>query len=117
MIKFPKLFPEQTGPFPAKEWRAHTALMASILGAIAFTAFSMVLVYIMWQGGWPLETASMRIEILGKALTLSLSGSLVVLISLGFAINRRSVKINKDGLEASGGEDNDDEPAADDKKS
>jgi hypothetical protein len=100
-MKMPRLFPVQTGLFPAKEWRAHIALMASILGAVALTAFSISLVYIMWRGGWPIETSEMRIEILGKALILSL----VVLISLGFAINRRSVKISTDGLEASGGED------------
>lgn len=66
------------------------------------------MVYILWKGGWPVETAVMRLEILGDALILSLSGSLVVLVSLGFAINRRSVKISRDGLEASGGEDSED---------
>lgn len=104
-FSLPKLFPKQTGPFPAKEWRAHTALVASILGAIAFTVFSGALVYIMWKGGWPIETAEARIETLGKALMLSLSGALVVLITLGFAVNRRSVKISSEGLEASGGDD------------
>lgn len=106
-----RIFPVHTGPFPAKDWRAHVALLASILGSIALTAFAVGLVYILWKGGWPIETATMRLEILGEALILTLSGSLVVLISLGFAINRRSVKISKDGLEASGGEDEDDEPA------
>lgn len=109
MLKLPKItlpsLPKQTGPFPAREWRAHIALIASIFGAIAFTAFAVFLVFIMWKGGWPTDTAEMRIEVLGKALILSLSGALVVLISLGFAINRRMVKITKDGLEASGGGD------------
>ena len=109
-ISFPKLLPAQTGPFPPKEWRAHIALLASILGAIAFTSFSAFLVYIMWQGGWPVETSADRIETLSKALMLSLAGSLVVLISLGFAVNRRTVKISKDGLEASGGEDDEPQP-------
>ncbi len=104
-FKLPKLFPTQTGPFPAKEWRAHVALIASILGSIALTVFSSALVYIMWKGGWPVDTALVRIEVLSKALMFSLGGSLVVLITLGFAINRRSIKVSKDGLEASGGED------------
>ncbi len=108
-FKLPKIFPAQTGPFPAKEWRAHVALVASILGSIALTIFSSALVYIMWKGGWPVDTALVRIEVLSKALMFSLGGSLVVLITLGFAINRRSVKITKDGLEAIGG---DDEPAS-----
>lgn len=64
----------------------------------------------MWRGGWPIDTAPVRIEVLSKALMLSLAGSIVVLISLGFAINRRTVKISKDGLEASGGEDETEEP-------
>ena len=104
-FKLPKLIPTQTGSFPPKEWRAHVALIASILGSIALTIFSSMLVYIMWKGGWPVETALVRIEVLSKALMLSLAGSLVVLITLGFAINRRSVKITKDGLEASGGDE------------
>lgn len=102
----PKL-PKQTGPFPAREWRAHVALIASIFGAIAFTFFAMFMVYIIWKGGWAAETAVLRLEILGKVLILSLSGALVVLISLGFAINRRTVKITKNGLEASGGDGHD----------
>jgi hypothetical protein len=107
-MKFPKIFPTHTGPFPARDWRAHLALIASILGSVALTAFSAIMVYILWKGGWPVETAVMRLEILGDALILSRSGSLVVLVSLGFDINRRSVKISRDGLEASGGEDSED---------
>ncbi len=109
-FKMPQFFPTQTGPFPPKEWRAHVALIASIFGAVAFTIFSMGLVWIMWKGGWPVDTSPQRIEILGKSLMLALGGSLVVLISLGFAINRRSVKITTEGLEASGGEGDSDDP-------
>lgn len=102
-LKIPRL-PKQTGPFPAREWRAHIALISSIFGSMAFTFFAAGLVYIVWKGGWTPETSEMRIEILGQALLLALAGSLVVLVSLGFAINRRMVKITKDGLEASGGD-------------
>lgn len=71
---------------------------------MAFTFFAGALVYVVWKGGWPVETSEMRIEILGQALLLAMAGSLVVLISLGFAINRRMVKITRDGLVASGGD-------------
>lgn len=89
---------------PPREWRASIALIASVLGAVAFTVFSAWLVWVLWQGGWPIETAPERITFLGKALMLSLSGSLVVLITLGFAINRSTVKVGPSGIEASGGE-------------
>ncbi len=87
-----------------RDWRAAVALVASIAGAIAFTFFSAALVYIMWRGGWAADTAGIRIEVLGRAMLLSLTGSLVVLITLGFAINRRSIKVSKDGFEATGGD-------------
>jgi hypothetical protein len=93
-----------------RDWRASVALIASIFGSIAMTCFSGMLVYIMWKGGWPVETAEARVHVLGKALMLSLTGSLVVLTTLGFAINRRTIKVGRDGFEASGGGD-DDTPA------
>lgn len=96
--------PPQTGRFPAREWRAHIALLTSILGSMAFMFFATALVGVLWLGTWPVETAEMRIEILGKALMLSLIGSLIVVISFGFAINRRMVKLTRNGFEAEGGD-------------
>ena len=81
------------------------ALIASVFGSIALTAFAAGLVMILWLGTWPIETAADRIAIFGRALTISLVGSLVVLITLGFAINRRSIKVSKSGFEAVGGDD------------
>ncbi|RYF11383.1 MAG: hypothetical protein EOO77_19505 [Oxalobacteraceae bacterium] len=98
-MKFPKL-PEN----PHREWRAAVALIASIFGSVAMTVFAGALCWVMWRGGWPIETAPERIKILGEALLLSLTGSLVVLVTLGFAINRRSIRVSKDGFEASGGD-------------
>lgn len=71
------------------------------------TGFSAMLVYIMWRGAWPIETAEARVHVLGKALMLSLTGSLVVLTTLGFAINRRTIKVSRDGFEATGGDGDD----------
>lgn len=95
----------RTPGWPPRDWRALLALVASVAGSASLTGFAGWLVWILWQGGWPIATAEMRIGILGKALLLSLGGSLVVLISLGLAINRRSVKVGRDGIEVSGGDD------------
>lgn len=42
---------------------------------------------------------------LGWALILLLVGALAVLLSLGLAINRRSLKLGRDGFSAAGGDD------------
>ncbi|KKC24444.1 hypothetical protein [Sphingomonas sp. SRS2] len=93
--------------WPARDLRAFIALAASVGGSIALTGFAAAVVAILWLGEWPVSTAELRIGLLGKALMLSLAGSLLVLISLGLAINKRSVKLSRDGLDVSGG----DEPA------
>ncbi len=90
---------------PPRDLRSLIALLASICGSMALTAFSAILVFIVWKGGWPIETAAVRVEVLSKALMLSLAGSLVVLITLGFVINRRSIKVSTNGFEAVGGQD------------
>jgi hypothetical protein len=96
----------------AREIMAYVALGASILGSAILTLFAVWVIYIIWQGGWPIDTAEQRISILSKALVISLGGSLIVLITLGFVISRRTIKVTKDGFEmqsdASGSEDDDD---------
>ncbi len=92
-------------PWPPRDLRAFIALTASIGGSIALTGFAAAVVAILWLGTWPSSTAELRIGLLGNALMLSLAGSLLVLISLGLAINKRSVKLTRDGLDVSGGED------------
>lgn len=87
-----------------RDWRAFVALMASIGGAVALTGFSASLALMLWRGGWPVATAPERIAVLGKALILSLGLSGIVMMSLGFAINRRSMKVTRDGFDLSGGE-------------
>lgn len=108
-FKLPRIVPN-IPPHPRpRDWRAAVALVASIFGSVAFTLFSAAMVYILWKGGWAEDTAVQRLDYLGKALMLSLAGSLLVLITLGLAINRRSVKLGKDGFEASGGDDEESE--------
>jgi len=87
-----------------REWRASIALLASIAGSAALTAFAGWIGWILWRGGWPTTTAEQRVALLGKALLLALAGSLVVLVSLGLAINRREIRVGRDGLELSGGD-------------
>lgn len=95
--------------WPPRDWRAFLALVASIAGSAVLTGFAAWLVYILWRGGWHVGTEGARLETLGKALLLTLSIMGLVLVSLGLAINRRSVKLGASGFEATGG---DDEPQA-----
>lgn len=93
--------------WPPKDWRALLALTASVAGAAALTAFSAWIVWILWRGGWPDTTAVIRIDALAKALMGLLMIVGIVLISLGLAINKRTVKgsIGAASFEASGGDD------------
>jgi hypothetical protein len=81
----------------AKEWLALIALIASIAGAGVLTANRVWLIRI-------LERARQYADIAGIAkLDTVIIGA--VLIGLGFAINKRTFKLSKDGLEAGGGSD------------
>ncbi len=91
--------------WPPRDLRAFIALAASVGGSIALTGLAAAIVAILWLGTWPVATAELRIGLLGKAMMLALAGSLLVLISLGLAINKRSVKLTRDGLDVSGGDD------------
>lgn len=91
--------------WPPRDWRAFIALIASIVGSAVLTGFAAWLVWILWKGGWQLGTEGKRLDSLGTALLLILSIMGLVLVSLGLAINRRTLKLGKDGFEASGGED------------
>ena len=93
--------------WPPRDWRALLALLASIVGSASLTAFAAGIVWILWRGGWSAVTAEQRIELLGKALLLSLLGGLIVLVSLGLAINRREIRVSRQGFEMSGGDDPD----------
>lgn len=92
-----------------RDLRALIALIASIGGGIAMTVFAVWITWILWQGPWAAGTELARIDKLGLALILILSISGITLASYGLAINKRTLKLGKDGFEASGG---DDAPAA-----
>ena len=90
--------------WPPRDWRAFLALVASIAGAAVLTGFAAWLVHIVrsWKG-----FDELRIGILGNALYGVLLIVGVVLVSLGLAINKRSVKgsILGASFEAEGGEE------------
>ncbi len=92
-----------------RDLRALIALVASIGGGIAMTAFAVWITWILWRGEWGAGTELARIDKLGLALILVISISGITLASYGLAINKRTLKLGRDGFEASGG---DDAPAA-----
>lgn len=92
--------------WPPRDWRALLALAASVGGSATLTGLAAWLVWILWRGGWPDRTADVRIDILGRALLATLAIIGIVLVGLGMAINRRSVKGKMLGaeFEAEGGD-------------
>jgi hypothetical protein len=79
-----------------KEWLALIAMFGSLIGAAVLTANRVWMIQM-------LERSKQWVAIadIAKLDTLIIG---VVLISLGLAINRRTAKLGKDGLELSGGE-------------
>jgi hypothetical protein len=90
-----------------RDLRAFIALWASIGGTMALTVIIIWLVYIFWRGGWTVGTEIDRIDKLGLIAVLLTVIMGVVMVSLGLAINRRSLKGSAFGasFEATGGDD------------
>jgi hypothetical protein len=96
--------------WPPKDWRALLALLGSIAGAAVLTGF-------VWWGvdkiapgrGWSAATEPHRAETVRWVLWIGAGTIAVVIVGLGFAINRRTFKgsVGKDGvtMEMDGGED------------
>ncbi len=79
--------------WPPKDWRSLLALLGSIGGAAALTAF---LAYGYWLNAegaqWTVRTEELRAETSRWILWIVSGGIVLVLFSLGMAINRRSIK-------------------------
>lgn len=90
-----------------RDLRAFIALWASIGGTMALTVVIVWLIWIFWRGGWGNGTELARIDKLGLIAVLITVIMGVVMVSLGLAINRRSVKGSAFGasFEATGGDD------------
>jgi hypothetical protein len=115
--------------WPARDWRAMIALLFSIFGAAVLTLFAWHLVRLLHHDADELIKALLAdtnralrdeiaavlttiIDTLAWGLKLLLGGVIAVLLSLGLAINRRTVKLSASGFEASGGDGSDDAPPA-----
>lgn len=83
--------------WPPKIGLATIALLASIVGAAVLTGLLARVIHI-------LEKAAQWAGIVNVAYGL-LAGIIAVLLSLGLAINRRSIKLTRDGVELEGGEE------------
>jgi hypothetical protein len=55
---------------------------AMVGAAVAMTIFAAVLVWIIWRGGWPVVQAARQLDILGKALWITLAMVLIIVVSL-----------------------------------
>lgn len=95
------------GSLIPRDLRAFIALLASIGGTMALTLVVVWIVWILWKGGWAVGTEVARIDKIGLIAILVTVIMGVVMVSLGLAINRRSVKGSAFGasFEATGGDD------------
>lgn len=97
--------------WPPRDWRALLALLGSIAGAAVLTAFvwwgcAMLLPAPDW---WSAATEDQRVQTIRIVLFVAVGTIAVVIVGLGFAINRRTFKgsVGRDGvsMEMDGGED------------
>jgi hypothetical protein len=89
-----------------RDLRAFIALIASIGGTMALTVVMVWIIWILWRGGWSGGTEVARIDKIGLIAVLVTVIMGVVMVSLGLAINRRTVKGSAFGasFEAEGGD-------------
>lgn len=104
-IPVPILRPWQFQKWSAADWRAGVALISGIVGGACLTSFAAWIVWIFAFAHWPEATAQQRIHWLGWGMLLLLAGIIAQLLSQGLAINKRIVKITREGIEISGGAD------------
>jgi ABC-type multidrug transport system fused ATPase/permease subunit len=102
MIKSPKHIVDS---ITQRQIMSYLALFFSVIGSAVFSAMAMWIVWIVWRGGWAVSTENVRLEILGKTLEMALFGSLVVVISFGFLIGMRTIKLGPSGVLMSSDED------------
>lgn len=95
--------------WPPRDWRSVLALLFSVLGAVALTALvGMGLSFLLPNEGWTEASESSRITTIRWVLWIATSFIGIVLVGLGMAINRRSLKLRSGdrSAEFEGGDDN-----------
>ena len=70
--------------FPGWPWVSD---FVRILAPIPLTFTAAALVYIVWRGGWPVETAEARVQWLGIALIAN-----IALLGLALFLNREGIR-------------------------
>ena len=95
--------------WPPKDWRALIALLGSIAGAATLTMLIAWGVYLLMPAAhwWTGSTELHRAETIRWVLWIAAGTVSLVMLGLGFAINRRSMKLKLPGgssLETEGGE-------------
>lgn len=101
-MKLPRIFPRwpvSDSPLDTRKW---VALLASFGGAIIFTAATAAMVLLLWKGGWSEGTEGKRLDTLGYLALMICGGALAANLGFSFIMGRRTFKITKDGLEATG---------------
>lgn len=104
-MRLPRIWPRwpvSDTPLDTRKW---VALLASFGGALIFTAGTIAMVMLLWKGGWSAATEGARLEYVGIIAIMVCGGSLAANLGFSFVMGRRSFKISKDGLEASGGDE------------
>lgn len=100
--------------WPPRDWRSLLALLFSVLGAVALTLLvAMGLDDLLPDKGWTQASEDTRIATIRWVLWISTAFIGLVLVGLGMAINRRSLKLRSGDKSATfeGGEDDPDEAA------
>lgn len=94
--------------WPPRDWRSLLALVFSVLGAVALTVLVAVgLGYLLPDRGWTPASEAARISTISWVLCISTAFIGIVLVGLGMAINRRSLRLRSGDKSATfeGGED------------
>jgi len=98
--------------WPPRDWRSVLALLFSVLGAVALTGLvGMGLSFLLPDQGWTEASEGSRIATIRWVLWIATSFIGIVLVGLGMAINRRSLKLRSGdrSAEFEGGEDDSDD--------
>lgn len=94
--------------WPPKDGRAFIALLSQILGALAIGGFMIWQTLILTDNKlWSPSTQVMRLDTLGWSHITLVVGFVALFVGLGLSIGERTIKLSRDGFEASSEDDDD----------